>query len=163
MNVREGMALALRAAVGTMPKLREDLMRPPAASVEGLLTGILPGGVGSPPRRGTREFLDAFSSMPLLRMATSRIADSVSSTQWQLFSVKPKGAPKAVAMKSLRRMGLAQRHATLEALRRDGALTEITEHPFLTLLDSANSYHTGKSVRKISQISVDTVGEFFWF
>lgn len=158
---REGLTVALKAAVGTLPPTLNPLERNPSTP-SGLLTGILPGASGTAPRRGTREFLDAYATLPLLRMATSRIADAVSSVQWQLFVVKPKGAPRAIKSVALTRMAPEQRKASLAALKRDGALSEITEHPFLALLDSANSYHTGKAVRKISQISHDTIGEFFW-
>ena len=161
MGVLDRLTLASKALIGTLPadlNVQEQEVGTPSR----LLTGILPGGTGVPPKRGTKEFLEAYSSMPLLRMATSRIADAVSAIQWKLYVAHHKGSQKAVQMKSLKRGSWLERKATLDHLRQEGALREIEEHPFLDLLDSANEYHTGRAVRKISQVSIDTIGEFFW-
>ena len=116
-----------------------------------------------PPKRGSREFLEAFSSSPLLRMVTARIADSVAAVPWKLFVYKPGGIQaKAVRHDGLRRLGPAHRKSMMDGLRESGDLQEIDSHPFLDVLDKANEYHTGHGVRKISQVSIDTIGEFFW-
>ena len=162
MALTDRLSLAVRALVGTLPADMNPLDRDPSSPAR-LLTGILPGCVGTPPKRGTQQFLDAYETMPLLRMVTGRIADSVSSVHWQVFAVTPKRAEgKAVMMKGLRRSGPIQRHAMLSQLRERGELKEFEEHPFLELLDGANEYHTGRAVRKISQVAIDTVGESFW-
>ena len=41
-------------------------------------------------------------------------------------------------------------------------IAEIEEHPMLDLLNDANSFHTGLSLRKLTMIYLDLVGDSFW-
>src|SRR5262249_8058463 len=66
MGVRNWLAPVTRAVTGlfTDPSTR--------SAAYGLLSGIWPGSIGDPPKRGTVEFLRAYSTMPWLRAVTHK-------------------------------------------------------------------------------------------
>lgn len=136
---------------------------------QGLLGGVLPGGWGNPPVRGTREFIKAYSEMPWLRAVASRVAQSMAAVEWELFVKTSKGKP--VEGRMLQRMKGDRRHATIKRLLKasvkkgseiDDGLRQIEDHPLLDMLHSANSFHTGEQMRKVTQLHLDIVGEAFW-
>lgn len=128
----------------------------------GMLTGIQPGQTGQPPTRGTREYLASYSKMPWLRAVSARVAASCANTEWQLFVQRKKGEPRAVRNKAAQRAKGPERRKMLRKLADAGELQQITDHPMLDLLDSANSFLTGDSMRKVTQLHIDLVGEAFW-
>lgn len=133
-----------------------------AKAAYGLLSGVLPGGHGLPPVRGTKEYLRAYSDMPWLRAVSARIASSVSRTEWQLFV---RGKPNERARRDWvlqRSSNPVRRAALLKQAQADGDLRQIETHPLLDLLDRANSFQTGDSMRKVTQLHLDLVGEAFW-
>jgi HK97 family phage portal protein len=144
-----------KAAVGTFDEAS-------AKRAFGLLSGVLPGGLGPPPVRGTKEYLRAYSEMPWLRAVASRIATAVSSTEWQLF-VRGKSGERARRDWAMQR---AQNPVRRKALRQQamnmGDLREIEDHPLLDVLNDANSLQTGAQMRKVTQLHLDLVGESFW-
>ena len=64
---RIGMLLAdvVRTAVGLYPPTMDPL-------IERALVGMFPGATGALPKRGTRELLQAYSTMPWLRRRRGR-------------------------------------------------------------------------------------------
>ena len=128
----------------------------------GLLRGVLPGGVGMPPQRGTVDFLRAYSQMPWLRAVTSRVGTATASAEWQLFVVRKKGERARRATRIQRAMSLKSRQLLMKEATEKDELEQIVDHPLLDLLHSANEFHTGFSARKITQLHIDLVGDAFW-
>lgn len=130
----------------------------------GLLQGVLPGGMGIPPTRGTAEYLKAYSQMPWLRAVTSRIATGVAQADWQLFVVR-KGGERAQLggkVKAIQRAPMAQRRRLLKQAAGEQELDQILDHPLLDVLGKANDFQTGLAMRKVTQLHLDLVGDAFW-
>lgn len=154
MGLGSRLRLIGKAAVGTFT---EDS----AKRAFGLLSGVLPGGLGMPPKRGTREYLLAYSEMPWLRAVASRVATSVASAEWQLF-VKGKAGSARRDWTMQRSTDKAHRERMVKQGKEDGDLRQIEEHPLLDLLHSANDLQTGQQMRKVTQLHLDLAGESFW-
>ena len=78
----------------------------------GMFTGILPGSTGVPPKRGTKELLDSYNTMPWIRAAVNKVSRGVASTPWQLFVVRNKrGEP--MKMQSLQKANRDIRRALM--------------------------------------------------
>lgn len=131
-----------------------------AEQAYGMLAGILPGGVGQPPKRGTKELLNAYNEMPWLRAVVNKVSRGVASTPWQLYVVRRGG--KAVKAAKIQRADYDVRRKLLAVCRKQAELVEIEEHPLLDLLDNANSFLTGLTARQLTQVHLDLVGEAFW-
>jgi len=127
----------------------------------GLLSGTT-RGAGESPKAGTREILASYSTMPWLRAVTGRVASSVSSASWKLFTTRRSGVQRAYQAGSTQRADYAHRQRLLKTHKAQGELVEIENHPFFDLLHSANSFQTGSSMRKITQLHIDLAGEAFW-
>lgn len=146
-----------RAAVGVFT---DDSVR----EAWGMLSGIQPGGLGNPPQRYTADFLKSYGQMPWLRAVTNKIATSVAQTEWKLY-YRQGGDGKAVRDRSLARAPFEVRQRALKAATAspsDTDLREITDHPLLDVLDNANGFQTGLSMRKVTQLHLDLVGEAYW-
>lgn len=145
--------VAAKAAVGIFS---EDSAR----QAWGMLNGIFQGGMGTPPARGVNDMLRSYSQQPWLRAVTSRIGDRVASAEWQLYVRQKSG--KAERDWRVQRMGGADRRKALKMLADKGELRQITEHPLLDVLTDGNSFQTGLAMRKVTQVTIDLVGEAFW-
>ena len=132
----------------------------PSSMSAQILSRIYPGASTDPPKRGTHEFLAAYSTSPWLRAVESRISAATASVAWQLFTVKREG--KALQDRAIQRSTFANRKGLITDRERAGELVPILDHPFLTALDGGNSYMTGMNLRKLTQIYIDLVGESFW-
>jgi HK97 family phage portal protein len=150
----ERLAVARKAVVGIFSEES-------AKEAFGLLSGIFPGQTGSPPTRGTREYLAAYSKMPWLRAVTDRIATKCATTEWRLF-VQKKPGEKARRNAAVQRAYGDTRRKLLKTIADTGELTQIETHPLLDVLTDANSFQTGFAMRKVTQIHLDLVGEAFW-
>jgi HK97 family phage portal protein len=147
--------LAWKAATGVFS---EDS----AKQAWGMLSGIMPGGLGSPPARGTREYLRAYSEMPWLRAVAGRVATAVAATEWQLY-VRKRGGERARRDWTIQRAAdPARRRQLLKLAKEEEDLRQIEEHQLLDVLHSANSFQTGEAMRKVTQLHIDLVGEAFW-
>ena len=154
MGLRTRLRLMTKAAVGTFDESS-------AKQAWGLLSGVLPGDVGTPPARGTREYLRAYSEMPWLRAVASRVATAVAAAEWQLYiKGKPGKGRRDFALQ--RSNDHAHRKALMETARLHDDLRQIEEHPLLDLMHSANSLQTGQQMRKVTQLHIDLTGEAFW-
>lgn len=130
-----------------------------------LLSGVLPGGLGMPPTRYSRDFLRSYSQMPWLHAVANKIAISIAMTEWKLYSkkaTKPNGQPTFTRDVKIQRAGEAKRHTLIKDGVDSGDLTEITSHPILDVLNDANSFQTGLQMRKVTMLHIDLVGEAFW-
>lgn len=155
-TVLQRASLAVKAAVGVFSGTSQQ--------ESGGITGIIRQSGVTAPRRGTQQFLEAYSTMPWLRAVTSLIAWSVASTEWQLFARTRDGrARRDITTRSLQKASRPERTTLLRQLKQAGELREIETHPFLDALDKGNSLHTGVAMRKVTQLHLDLAGEAFWF
>jgi phage portal protein BeeE len=123
-----------------------------------MFPGIYPAAVGAPPVRGARQTLENYSKMPWLRAVASRVGNSFAAVEWKLYATGPRGG-RAVRDLGLQRAGCVERKKMLERKQAAGELREITDHPFLGLMHSANPHQTGYTMRKLAMIYLDLVGE----
>ncbi len=129
----------------------------------GLIGGLIGGGAsGAPVARGTQAYLSSYSSMPWVRGVAGKIAQAVSATPWQLLVIREQGRNRATKDARIQYGSRAQRQALLKQRQKQAEVVEITEHPMLDLLNDANSFHTGLSLRKLSMIYLDLIGDCFW-
>jgi len=128
----------------------------------GLFSGILPGGIGNPPIRGSREFLAAYSHMPWLRAIVDKLSGSVAATEWKLYAKQGSDGRAKAFPSEARSSNQAARTLMLKALKQTGELREIPRHPFYDLLATGNDYLTGLSMRKVTNTHIEILGEAFW-
>lgn len=139
--------------MGILGKLGKVLLKMDGEREVRILNSLSP--MGSPPKRGTREILNAYNTMPWLRAVTNKIARSVASIPWKLYVIREKG--KVVKDIKVQQAGIEYRKRYLKNMESE----EIKEHPLLDLLNYANNYHVGLIVRQLIQIYLDLVGEAF--
>lgn len=152
-TVRERLTILARAAVGVFHEGSGQ-------QVWGLLGGLWPGSAGEAPDRGTVEHLRAYSRMPWVRSAAGRASEGVASTQWQVFAVRQGGRARRV--REVQAAPHDRRRRLLTELKQAGQLELLADHPLQALLDGGNSFLTGHSVWRVTQIHLDLVGEAFW-
>jgi hypothetical protein len=127
----------------------------------GIIGSLMPTDFGDPPKRGTKELLEAYSTMPWLRAVTSKVAVAVGSTQWRLYGTKRSGQRFHRDYKAQRTGDWQERRKHLIRLKQAGELVEVEDHPALDLLHNANPYHVGVAARRVLQVYLDLTGEFF--
>jgi len=128
--------------------------------VAGLLGGIMPYR-GDPPPRGRQDYLRAYSTMPWLRAVSDRVAGGVAAVEWQVLAVKGK-AGKFVRDPILQRADFRTRQKMLARHKAAGDLVELTDHPLYELLHGGNDMMTGGTVRALTVLYLDLVGEGFF-
>lgn len=145
-----------------------------------------------PPKRGTRELLQAYKEQPWLRAVTSRIARSVATASWSAYARAAEPMPSRIMRvrrlgsrgalpdvggvpawrwaqdRLVRDVGLLAPDLETRARRRrelaaQGLLREIPDHPLLELLNAPNKDQTGFTSRLITQVHLDIKGEAFWY
>lgn len=136
--------------------------------LQGMLDGAFYGqGLSLTDIRSSRGFLRSYGEMPWLRAVAGKISFSVASTDWQLYVMKEgRGSTRRVSsgpmVKSLQRMGKARERKQLIAKKKAvGEIEEITDHPFLDMLQYGNAVHTGLTVRKLIMLYIDLTGQCF--
>ncbi len=128
----------------------------------GLLQSVFPSAAGAPPKRGTKELLQAYSTMPWLRAVVSKVAVAVGSTNWRLFGTKRVNATRFHRSPRLQRCNThTERSKLFKQMAQAGELVEVEDHPLLDLLHNANPYHVGVAARRLLQVYFDLAGEFF--
>jgi len=150
-SLTQRLSIAAKAFVGIF---NDDSAR----QAHGLLGGVL-NGQSDPPYRGSTSILDAYSTMPWLRAVSQRIATSVASaTQWKLY------APKSNRRENVRVLQRSSDYNSRQRIIKEQGreLLEVESHILLDALNRANSYMTGQSLFKMTQIHLDLIGESFW-
>lgn len=97
---------------------------------------LIPGIRSTPPARGTREFLQLWSTSPWIRAVVSKIAYAVSVTEWEAYQKKGKKFTKL------------EDHPILDFLARGGGRESYT-------LD-------GRACMELTQKHLELAGEAFW-
>lgn len=124
----------------------------------GLLSGLYPAATGAIPQRGTKELLEAYSTMPWLRAVAQKVSNSVAATQWVLLA--PASGKKRNRIMQ-RAYGVERERLIAKALD-DEELRPIESHILLDALTSANDYLVGPALFRTTQVHIDLVGESFW-
>lgn len=128
------------------------------------LVSALWGNQTQAPRKGSKELLEAYSTMPWLRSIFGRIGTSIASVPWCLYTSTDKSTGKVVTpSRVLRRSVLpAQRMKLYKAMRQDDTLKEVPNHPSLDLLDHGNPLFPGLTCVELTQNHLDLVGDGLW-
>lgn len=112
---------------------------------------------GASPKRGTKQILEAYATMPWLRSVTKRVADSVADVHWRLF--REVGGRRGAAASISRIHDPEQRRKSLSRSLHDAEVEQIDRHGLLDLLEHGNDIHDGRSARLITQVNYDLTGE----
>ena len=123
----------------------------------GLLAGMHPV-VGAPPVRGTRQMLEAYSTMPWLRAVAAKVSAAVAATEWELYA--PPGGRRRDAL--VQRATFPSRGAVIREAVASDTLRRVESHLLLDTLHAANSFLVGPALLRVTQIHLDLVGEAFW-
>lgn len=134
----------------------------PTTFAQTFVSPISPGG--APPRLGTRQLLEAYSTMPWLRAIVNKVGRAVGSTSWKLFVVQEGSGnrSKIIRPHKLQRADFDLRQKLLHQQEIAGNLVEIEDHPLLDLLSRGNEHLLGGIVFQLTQQYMDLVGEAFW-
>lgn len=160
----------------SITKYLADMFSLRSGQAQKLIEGVYTYSNTTAPKKGTSDYLKAFSTHPWLRAAESKIGDGVASVQWKLLAIK-KGN-KLAKVSKIMSLGDAvtgggywyQHHGIQHApkyarqqyikeAQAQGELVEILDHPMLTALTSMNAFFTGYQVRKLITIYIDIIGE----
>jgi HK97 family phage portal protein len=97
---------------------------------------LIPGIRSNPPTRGTREFLQLWSTSPWIRAVVSKISYAVSVTEWEAYQKKGK------------------------------KYTQLEDHPILDFLARGGGRESytldGRSCMELTQKHLELTGEAFW-
>jgi hypothetical protein len=116
--------------------------------------------------RGTTGMLQSYSTSPWVRAAVSKIGDVTGSTRWYLFAYQ-NAQGRYQRVRSLRdrkdgSMQGLQRALSQNVVNLQGELREITDHPYLRLMDGSNPVYPGHVGRALTQNHIDLTGEAYW-
>lgn len=128
---------------------------PPGASMMGLLRPF-----AEPPKKGTKELLEAFHTSPWAHVVADKVGDAVGATVWQM--LQPAAAPKRpgkAALRKLVRSPPAARRKLVEKAVRGGEVIELDDHPALAILEHPNEEMDGSDFFRLLQIWLDFKGE----
>ena len=109
------------------------------------------------PRRGDKELLELYGRSPWLRSSIDKISFKTASVGWKLYVNRKDGEP--VQNTKLKRASFEKRQ---KIIKQDEDLEEITDHPFLDVLDDMNEQMIGLQGRQITQTYLDLVGKVYW-
>lgn len=126
----------------------------------GMLARIFPGSRGEPPKRGSKEYAEAYSEMPWLRAITERIAFACASVTWRLYGRRGRSG-RAIRDTEWQTAAAPDRANIRKRLKAAGELIEIEDHPFLTFLRRGNGVLTGRQCRALNTVYVDLLGESY--
>lgn len=125
--------------------------------------------MAAPPKLGTRQILEAYSTMPWLRAVTNKVSWEVGTTRWQLFT-KTKGGSKILRDEILAKADFFERERLIKAGLKSGDVKELDAHPMLdflaagppSFLPKTPMYFNGTTAMQLTQTHLDLVGEAPW-
>jgi HK97 family phage portal protein len=173
-NVGAGGGVSFGQRVKIAIKALQGVGSPSALSAaNGMISGIFSSPFSEPPLRSAADFLEAYNSMPWLRAVASKIADGVAAQEWHLYVARTSqtqsqawapssSSPRYRRAYRIQRASEVARRKYIRQLKQAGELEVIEDHPFLDLMDSANSYHPGLVTRQLTQVHIDLLGEGYW-
>lgn len=127
-------------------------------------------GSDAPPR-GAEGLLKSHNNSPWLSQVVTKIAEHVAATCWTMSVVRgPASRSRAKHRKPMAHRGLQRatspqaRRAILARLKRqDVVIEELPTHPLLDLLTEPNEAMSGQALFEVTQKTVSTHGEYFWW
>lgn len=135
-------------------------LRPAASSPS--LPIAMPLLRGEPPQRNVEALLVAYSTSPWLRAVVGRIAMSAATIPWQLYAPQATSGGPFTMNARLAHAPYPRRVRALSSAIDEGRATEIDEHPLLTLLNGTAGALLGMSLRQLTHIYLELVGEAYW-
>jgi HK97 family phage portal protein len=138
-------------------KLSDAFFGQPVAQSEGI-NSVLESQRTAAPKRGTVDFLRAYSESPWLRAVSNRVASGVSSVEWKLY----RPVEESGDTKKFRSADFGARQQAKARLQSHELLQEVSDHPALDLLQNGNPRHVGKQLIKLTQIHYDLAGDSYW-
>ena len=123
-----------------------------------MLAGIFPSG--QPPRRGTRELLQAYRTHPWLRAVAHRIARDVAAVPLVLY--RPITARGMKQRRVMRYMTAPMRREALDIGVRAQDFEVVDSHPMLDFLFKLNPVLRRHGTLHITQVWSDLKGDGFW-
>jgi HK97 family phage portal protein len=164
--------------VGLVQTVKNLFTRPPEGAAKQLLAGVYTQEQITAPKKGTGDYLKAYSTHPWLRAAESVIAEGVASVQWKMYAVKKNNKLSApgkllTLSKAVQGGGSWYHHRAMQSASKEyrtqylkqaravGELVEIEDHPMLDALYNMNPYLTGWQTRKLVTVFLDIAGESF--
>lgn len=142
--------------MGVWDKLKASVSRKPERNGTGLEVSRWNR---APPRRGSRELLEAYASMPSLQLVVGTVADAVANVEWRAYERKSKSGK--VKDFSLRVASHQSRAVRLRALIDTGEAEEAPDHPVIKLLSDPNDHFTGPQFIKLIETHLCLLGEAF--
>jgi phage portal protein BeeE len=133
-----------------------------SSSSTGLLAQILPNRGSTFIPRSSTEMLKFYSQSPLLRMVGGRIASDISAQNWRVYAPQSSSKSDLRYSRAVKSMSRTARHQETFSAVQKGDLREIDVHPLKTLLTAGNEFMVGLTIRKLTQLHLDLVGEAFW-
>ena len=114
--------------MGFLGRMKSALFGGQVESPHRLMQGLFQ--TGQPPRRGSKEMLEAYQRLPWLHAAVRKIATDVGGIEWKLYAPATKRQEKARRLRRWKR----------EAGETSGedTLAEVERHPFLDVLRNPN-------------------------
>lgn len=110
-----------------------------------------------PPRRGSRQVLRAYSTMPRLRSVVSLIAEMTAASQPRVY----KAAGRRGRQAKQETKDIERRKALTAEATRSGDLVEAPDHLLAKMLRQPNPELGSVATRRLQQVYLDLVGESF--
>lgn len=126
--------------------------------VFGMITKMLHGR--TPPKRGSRELLLAYQTMPWLNLAVRRRADALAAVEWEVYASS--SSSYARQLPGVGQGDPVERRAAINTLVKQGKLTRLDASPLIDLLQRPNRSMTGRALWRLTSKCHDLVGESFW-
>lgn len=121
---------------------------------------IVSGIRKTPPKRGTRQVLEAYSTMPWLRATTNKISRSVGETNWRIYAVR-NASGKAIKDPRFNHRSFDSRSKLIKDFHGTGELEEIHDHPLIDVLYGGNDFLSGALNFQVLQLHLDLAGEAY--
>jgi len=119
---------------------------------------IVSGIRKTPPKRGTRQVLEAYSTMPWLRATTNKISRNVGETNWRIFAVRNSSGKAIKDLRFINR-SFESRSKLIKEFNGVGELEEIHDHPLINVLYGGNEFLSGALNFQVLQLHLDLAGE----
>lgn len=110
-------------------------------------------------KRGSDEVIKHYSRNPLMFMVTNRVSDVFSSTNWTLFRLTTSDAGARRRFHQIKHSDFRHRRDAIDDLIGGRAVEPVAEHPMLRMIRTGNREMTGRSIRKLSMLYYDLIGE----
>ena len=117
---------------------------------------------GNAPRRGDRDLIRAYRQSPMFHSAVSKVAGNAAQVPFRLYAPTEKNTSgRRIHMKRVQALSRRYRQKELHLRLDKDQIEEITDHPFLDLMDRPNPQMTGRMFLYLLYGWLDVLGEGF--